>query len=81
MKKLLTYALDYYDRNVISRIIDKYNMEPFEATKAFLLSETHCMLEDAENAMWEFSDRAIFDMWETERITGNPRNSLYIRGE
>jgi hypothetical protein len=29
--------------------------------------------------MWEFSPVGIFDMWEAEQITGNPRNSLYIR--
>ena len=56
-------------------------MKPMEAIRYFLTSETHRMLEDAELAMWEFSERAIFDMWEAEKITGNPRNSVYLRSE
>ena len=39
------------------------------------------MLEDADLAMWEFSARAIFDMWEVEQITGDPRNSIHLRSE
>ena len=30
--------------------------------------------------MWQFSPLVILDMWENEKITGNPRNSIYIRG-
>ena len=52
-----------------------------EAGREFLMSETHRMLEDADMAMWEFSARAIFDMWEVEKITGNPRNSVHLRSE
>ena len=43
--------------------------------------KTHAMLEDASLAMTDFSDRAIFDMWEAERVTGDPRNSTYLRSE
>ena len=39
------------------------------------------MLEDSDLAMWEFSARAIFDMWEVEQITGDPRNSVHLRSE
>ena len=28
-----------------------------------------------------FPERAVFDMWEAEQITGDPRNSAYVRGE
>ena len=51
------------------------------ATRAFLTSETHSMIENPNLEMWEFSERAIFDMWEVERITGDPRNSAYLRSE
>ena len=81
MTKTHSCTLDYYNRNVIQRIIDKYGMEPMEAARSFLTSQTHAMLEDAEYAMWDFSERAIFDMWEAERVTGDPRNSVYLRGE
>ena len=70
-----------YDIDDAEMALLKYDMEPMEATRNFLTSETHRMLEDADLAMWEFSERAIFDMWETERITGDPRNSVYLRSE
>ena len=81
MTRMLSVSLDYYNRNVIPRIMEKYNMNQMDATRAFLLSQTHSMLEDVELAMWEFSERAVFDIWEVERITGDPRNSRYIRSE
>lgn len=81
MTKTQSFTLDYYNKNVIRRIIDKYGMAPMDAARSFLTSQTHAMLEDAEYAMWDFSERAIFDMWEAERVTGNPRNSVYLRGE
>ena len=81
MTKTVYLATDYYDRQVIQRIIDKYGMDPMEATRSFLTSKTHKLLEDAECGLWSFPDRAVFDMWEAERKTGDPRNSVYIRGE
>lgn len=81
MKKLSSVLLDHYDRNVVHCIMDQYGLEAVDAVRAFLTSETHQMLEDADLAMWEFSERAIFDMWETEKRTGDPRNSVYLRGE
>ena len=81
MNKIPSYSLDYYNKSVIQRIMDKYGIQQMDAARAFLTSETHAMLEDAELAMWEFSDRAIFDMWEVEKVTGDPRNSVYLRGE
>ncbi len=81
MTKIVPTSLDYYNKKVIQRIIDKYDMEQMEASRAFLISETHKMLEDEELGMWDFSERAIFDMWESERVTGDPRNSAYLRSE
>ena len=81
MTKNIYFAIDYYDRNVIQKIIDKYDMSPMEATRRFLTSQTHKMLEDASYGLLSYPERAVFDMWETEQITGDPRNSAYIRGE
>lgn len=81
MKRIVYFAADYYDRNVIKRIIDKYNLDPMDATRSFLMSKTHRMLEDSEYGLLSFPERALFDMWEAEKITGDPRNSKYIRGE
>lgn len=38
------------------------------------------MLFDDTN-LWYFSNLAIFDMWECEQATGDPKNSLYLRGD
>ena len=81
MTKALYFATDYYDRHVIQRIIEKYGMEPMEAARSFLKSKTHKMLEDAECGLWSYPKRAVFDMWEAEKVTGDPRNSVSIRGE
>ena len=81
MIRIPNFSLDYYNKSVIQRIIDKYNMDQMDAVRDFLTSETHRMLEDANLAMWEFSERAIFDMWESEKVTGDPRNSIYLRSE
>ncbi|MBO5094324.1 MAG: hypothetical protein J6C33_08200 [Lachnospiraceae bacterium] len=81
MNKTKYFITDYYNRRVIEHIIEKYAMKPMDAVRSFLTSETHALLEDEDNGMWTFSENAIFDMWEVEKITGNPRQSEYIRGE
>ena len=81
MTKISIFSLDCYNKNVIKMIMEKYGVNEMEAAREFLMSETHRMLEDADMAMWEFSARAIFDMWEVEKITGNPRNSVHLRSD
>ena len=81
MNRTPHFVADYYSRQVITRIIEKYALEPMEATRRFLTSETHALLEDADNGLVAFPEHAVFDMWEAEQVTGDPRNSLYIRGE
>ncbi len=44
-------------------------------------SETYSMLSDTTLEMWYFGYPAIFNMWECEQITGDPRNSSYFREE
>lgn len=60
-------------------ITEKYNMEPMTSLRKFLFSKTYQMLSDPELEMWDFSPFGIFDMWESEQITGSPQNSLYLR--
>ena len=81
MNKLLYFITDYYDRQVIQRIMEKYGMDEFAAVRAFITSQTHVLLEDADNGLSAYPVHAVFDMWEVERIQGNPRKSVYIRGE
>jgi hypothetical protein len=39
------------------------------------------MLIDKEQEVYMMSPAVVFDMWESEKITGEPRNSQYIRGD
>lgn len=75
----MVLLLDYYDKKVVCMICNKYGFHPKEALRKFLTSETYRMLSNPKLEMWDFSPIGIFDMWENEQITGNPRNSLYIR--
>ena len=79
MTRTSVREFDYYDREVTKLIVDKYAMSYMEALRRFLASETYAMLSGPELAMWQFAPLAIFDMWEVEQISGNPRNSLYLR--
>ncbi|MGN1144144.1 MAG: hypothetical protein ACI4SU_06220 [Anaerovoracaceae bacterium] len=72
--------LDFFDRHVSDMIIEKYGFDDRDALRSFLESETYQMLLDAEQEVYTMSPRIVFDMWESEKITGDPRNSQYIRG-
>lgn len=71
--------MDFYDRQVSQLIIDKYGVKEREAVRDFIESETYQMLLDVELEVYKMSPLIIFDMWESEKITGDPRNSRYIR--
>jgi hypothetical protein len=79
IKDDMILILDSYDREIVRMICNKYGYAQKEALRKFLASETYRMLRNPRLAMWDFSPAGIFDMWECEQITGNPRNSLYIR--
>ena len=81
MKEIFSDILANYDSEVIKFISEKYGFSEMESMRKFLYSETYEMLSDFELEMWEFSPLVILDMWENEKITGDPRNSVYIRGE
>lgn len=69
----------YYNEEVVPMIVEKYDLDYKTALKEFWQSETYKMLLNPDLVMWEFSAFAIFDMWESEKVTGNPRNSSYLR--
>ena len=77
--KELPYILDYYDKMVSTQISNKYGYSIMDSLRRFLFSKTYKMLSNPELEMWEFSPDGIFDIWEAEQITGDQRNSLYIR--
>lgn len=70
-----------FDSALASLIAESRGITLMEGLRLFLSSETHAMLVDDDLKMWYFSPLAIFDMWENEVITGDPRNSLYLRGD
>ena len=79
MKEFMVLFLDYYDKEIIKMMVEKYNYTYMVALKKFLDSETYRMLKDSKLEMWEFGVPAIFDMWECEQITGSPLSSSYLR--
>ena len=79
MNKEMPFILAYYNKEITNKINNKYGIEPLEALRMFISSKTYQMLSDEKLEMWEFSPIGIFDMWEIEQITGDPRNSLYLR--
>ena len=81
MIRTSSVILDYYNTQVVNMISEKYGYSHQQAFNDFAKSEIHKMLSDSKYAMWEFATPAIFDMWEAKKITGDPRSSLYIKGE
>ncbi len=72
--------MDFFDRHVSELIMEKYGFDERVATRAFIESETYRMLSNPEMELYRETPHFLFDMWECERVTGNPRNSQYIRG-
>ena len=76
---VMTTILIYYNSEISCMISEKYGIEYMSSLRKFIESETYHMLINPDLEMWDFSPVALFDMWESEQITGDPRNSLYIR--
>ena len=79
MSRVPVEMLDYYDEEIVRRIIEKYGYGEREALELFLESRTYRMLANAAMEMWQFGPEGIFNIWESERITGSPKNSAYLR--
>lgn len=81
MKKLQPEIIVFYDQKVVQMIAEKYACSLLDALRLFVQSKTHELLEDENCGMAAFGAGAVFEIWETERATGDPRNSIYIQGE
>lgn len=81
MNKIDARTIDFFDRHVSHMIIEKYGFDEMKAIRLFIESETYQMLIDPELEVYKMSPRIVFDMWETERVTGDPRNSQYLRSD
>ncbi|MGN0460197.1 MAG: hypothetical protein ACI4HL_04710 [Ruminococcus sp.] len=81
MKRLEPEIIDYYNSEVVKMIAEKYGYSYMDAMRQFVSSKTHEMLENEDSGLTSFGAGAIFEIWETEKVTGDPRQSVYIRGE
>ena len=79
MKRTSPEVLDYYDEEVVRRIVEKYGYGEREALELFLSSKTYQMMANPEMEMWQFGPGGIFNILESERITGSPQRSAYLR--
>ena len=79
--KLSADRIIFFDKYVGKLIVEKYVLADKEAIRLFISSETYQMLLDTETELYKMSPYVLFDMWENEKVTGEPRNSQYIRGE
>lgn len=73
--------LQNFDTEIASMISENRQISLMDALRIFLGSKTHEMLQDNEMKLWYFSPLAVYDMWENEEATGDPGNSLYLRGD
>lgn len=81
MSRVSARTLDFFDRTVIEKIIEKYGLDEKEALRRFIKSKTYKILTQPELAFDKGSPLIVFELWECEQITGDPENSLYIRAE
>lgn len=81
MTNVDTRIRDFFDRHVTRLIIEKYGIEEMQALRSFIESQTYQMLINPELEVYKLSPRIVFDMWESERVTGDPRNSQYLRSD
>ena len=72
-------VLDYYDAEVVRRIIEKYGYGERDAFEQFIGSQTYRMLANPAMEMWQFGPEGLFNIWESEKVTGAPKNSAYLR--
>ena len=81
MSRVSARTLDFFDRTVIGKIIEKYGLDEKEALRRFIKSKTYKILNKPELAFDKGSPLIVFELWECEQITGEPTNSLYVRAE
>ena len=78
MRRMNKFVIDAKDRKIIGMIIKKYNMDPMEAIRRYIKSDTYRCVENADNEAAYMAWYGVFDLWENEQITGDYRNSKYV---
>ncbi|MDR0565541.1 MAG: hypothetical protein LBG47_00660 [Prevotellaceae bacterium] len=69
----------FFDRWLIPMIAEAYGLDEEKAMRLFIGSQTHKLLADQETKLFRESPLLIFDLFQAERTTGNPRNSSYMK--
>jgi hypothetical protein len=72
-------TLEFFDRQVSTLIKQHHEVDELEAVRMFLSSQTYQMLTDDAMKLWHLSPLAIYDIWESEHLTGSPLDSPYLR--
>ena len=81
MSRVSARTLDFFDRTIIGKIIEKYGLDEKEALRRFIKSKTYKILTQPELAFDKGSPLIVFEQWECEQIKGDPEKSLYLRAE
>ncbi len=79
MNTVSARTMSFIDEWVAKDICQKYGYDEKLALRKFLESKTYQMVRDYETAVYMMSPKIVFDMWEAEQKTGDPRNSAYIK--
>lgn len=80
-KRTRASILKNFDSQLALMIAKSRKIDLIGGLRLFLKSKTHEMLVDDDMKRWYFSPLVVFDMWENEVATGDPRNSLHLRAD
>lgn len=69
MTNIPARTMDFFNRQVVCQIVEKYGDNEMAAVRRFIESETYQMLSDSELEIYKMSPRIVFDMWESKKTT------------
>lgn len=56
---------------IVHLIVENYEMNEIEASRAFYESEVYALLEQEDTKLWHFSPLTLYTMYDEERKTGS----------
>jgi predicted DNA-binding protein YlxM (UPF0122 family) len=71
--------LFFFENFLIPLIAEEYKISEEQALHNYVFSETYQMLSDYETKLFRESPLLIWDLYQAEIATGDPRNSTYIQ--
>jgi hypothetical protein len=66
--------------DIVSRIIEQYNIDENQAIHTFYNSQTYKLLSDEDTKVWWLSTPAILDIYQAEVVAGDIGASPYVDG-